>query len=66
MYTLVMTICLLNGQCFGEGVEVFEYPVDCYIERTNQIKQGYPADKLSCMEIKEDSGLSSDTMYNQL
>jgi hypothetical protein len=59
-----MTICLLGGECFGEGVEVFDYPVDCYIERTNQIKQGFPADKLSCMEILEDGTIASDANFN--
>lgn len=53
MYALILTVCLLDGNCYGTGVEVFTDLESCKAEATHQIVQGIPREFMSC-EIVED------------
>lgn len=53
MYALIVTFCLLNGNCYGNGVEVFADLEACDAEAAHQVAQGIPEELLSC-EIVED------------
>lgn len=53
MYALIVTFCLLNGNCYGNGVEVFADLESCKAEAAHQVAQGIPEELLSC-EIVED------------
>ena len=48
MYALIVTFCLLNGQCYGNGIEVFASVEQCVLEANNQVAQGIPSDALHC------------------
>lgn len=48
MYALIMTLCLLDGNCYGNGVEVFTDLESCKAEAAHQVVQGIPQELLSC------------------
>lgn len=53
MYALIMTLCLLDGNCYGNGVEVFNDLESCKAEAAHQVVQDIPKYNLSCEEIVE-------------
>ena len=54
MYALILTSCLLNGQCHGTAVDVFYTLQDCKAEYANQVLQGLPAYNLSCEFVEDE------------
>ena len=53
MYALIITLCMIDGNCYGTGVEVFDSLEQCKVEYAHQVVQGIPRHNLSCEEIVE-------------
>lgn len=54
MYALIVTLCLLDGNCYGNGVEVFTDLESCKAEAAHQVVQGIPKYNLSCEILRDE------------
>ena len=55
MYALFLSVCLLNGECYGNGIEVYTEIELCESELLHQVMQGIPRDQLECAELVDET-----------
>lgn len=54
MFVLMVTVCLLGGDCYSGGFEAFQTEQECYLEAQHQQSEGFPMSSLSCIAVPVD------------
>ena len=54
LYALVMSVCLIDGNCYENGIELYYDLPSCQTEAAHQIAQGIPSEKIRCQVIEDE------------
>lgn len=53
IYGLVLTLCLINGECNSTTPETYDTLTECQIEAHHQIAQGIPKENIHCEAFED-------------